>query len=39
MEIDILNELITDSVSKLFNPKAIFNFKKPTPIYDNYQKT
>ena len=38
MEIDILNELLTGSVSKLFNPRAVYNFNKPAPVYDNYQK-
>ncbi|CAD8211030.1 unnamed protein product [Paramecium pentaurelia] len=38
MEIDILNELLTESVAKLFNPRAVYNFKKPNPVYDNYQK-
>lgn len=36
MEIDILNELLTESVAKLFNPRAVYNFKKPNPVYDNY---
>ncbi|CAK63134.1 unnamed protein product (macronuclear) [Paramecium tetraurelia] len=38
MEIDILNELLSESVAKLFNPRAVYNFKKPNPVYDNYQK-